>query len=1156
MIPNNQTQWVGNRSTPPLQTNRWTVDSKQTDLTEMLQSSITNLNLTKPISTVRPVNQLTNGPPVNVNQTAHYRYPQPQQGVYLPLPAWLQGKGSIPPLYQQVTTLCADPRQAYYLLTDKIQPLLISSGLDKMQLKSIWDICSRTAPGFITLTECYTVLGLVALVQQSHEISIDKLVNLSFIPIPRIDTSVLYQQPNPQPSVPITSTLASTNNNSVSATESFGAFKSANTITPLGDKVVASLEFGKFQSAVPTAPVVKEKTQEFGELQSASLQIDTSELTNTDSSDKYSCFKDVSDVSAFSSIDTDKNTTLTDEASKDKYAFLRALDVTNEQTDALPPIPNLQPSQPADNKGTLAFRSADIPVTQPAVTNNTLSDPVPVLTSDQTPVVNTATLILDSNVVGTEFTDFSDFSVFKSADTQSNIPGVDTPNVTTDWSEFTTHNIQSNNVTAPETDKYSVFSQIQSNTQNDSVITSKEQSIPVIDTKTTETELNASTTPTIQSNNVTAPEAETDKYSVYSQIQSTITNNDSIIPSNEQSIPVTDTQTTNWSAFTTPNNVTAPETDKYSVFSQMQQDSIPPLPISNSSSTRDLMPDTTELLSTDYSIFQSADPPTNTNPSEPIPDMNNKSFVDTITTHNSVISCPPETDTIPNSEKDTGVSAVSKIAAINRTSYEESNYNEPPPLDDDIPNDDSNEDFNFSGFNSYLTNDSYELSEHKPAKQEHKLDTKLSEPNPQSISSTLHSAIQEQVNDISSDETGIFSTPLATQSSLLPAPLTDPPDVLDSDMGEKTPLADVTLTLQGNRVSEQDNSFHIFSQYQKAEELTLNYSQSKGENDFALSSNFNSQNQNQEFSQFSSFQNASDTLNTDSVPGELPEDSEQNLKCDFDPFQDLSLLSSLNTDQLMKGQPSKLPQQPKWTLFDTLATALQDLNSVPIDNYKNQKFQTIQGQNTQNQKEESFSKRRSPLPSDSRDLEFSEFIGATHTKPVTRTPSYKLSEDSSKEIREAWYNTLTASARVINLCYVKIKSASSVQVLKELCSHDISNQYFQSVFEVMKIVSRIKKQLPPNWEDSNSLYEEITGDWANIKAYLNHGELEFSDVIVQSESEESPYNCGVCLDVIIKGDIRIGFGGYNYHNTCANFWLNEVGSMLPRLSKESHGLSI
>ena len=721
-----------------------------------------------------------------------------------------------------------------------------------------------------------------------------------------------------------------------------------------------------------------------------------------------------------------------------------------------------------------------------------------------------------------------------------------------------------------ENDKYSVFSQLQSADQNGSV--------PLADsskqTTTTEAEWNAFTSTTLQ-NNDKAATSENDKYSIFSQLQSADQlPNEQLVPSTTtgEILTTTHTNCSGFSSNTLQNNnnkATTLENDKYSVFSELQSadqhtTSLSALPTPSDCSTigENKEPTVTEQkitgsneLSnpnklyefTDFSVSQSTAPLLPTSNPSPIPVNNNNSTVNT----NTTASTRPEiltTAPVSKSEKqETRKSAVPASDAINRNTVEESNFNQPPPLDD-IPNDDTNdEDFNFSGFNSFLTNDCYQTTEPKANQQPGKPTT---DTNPQSITSVFQSATLEEFIDVNNED-----TPLATPSSHFPDSTHTPPpshDVIE----ERTPLADKTLTSQDVGVSEQEIDFSVFSQFQtlpKTEELDCNYSdfssQSKGENDFILSSN-NKLPQNQDFSEFSSFQKASDS----SVLGETPEESEHNLNPVSDPFQDLSLFQ---TSDLMKGQPSNL-QQPKWTLFDTLATALQDLNSVPIDNYKNQKFQTKKEPISDIQQEESFSKRRSPLPPE-RELDFGEFTGATKTKQVvTRAPSYKLSEDPSREIRETWSHTLSASARVIHFCFEKVKSATSVQILKELCSHETSHQYFLAVFEVIKIVSRIKKLLPANWEDSNSLYDDITTDWANIKAYLNHGELEFSDIIVSTEPEpeESPCHCGVCLGVVLRGDTKIELGGFNYHNTCANFWLNEVGSILPRLSMESHGLSI
>ena len=1200
---------------------KWKDYGKHTDMDAMLQSSLSDLNLTKPppslprYQTPVPAHQPANtsNGPTAVPPGAQYRFSQPQQGFYQQPLEWIQGKGSIPPLYQQVASLCADPRQSYYMLTDRVQPMLISSGLDQDKLKAIWNVSSRTAPGVLTLTEFYTALGLVALAQQGHDISMDKLAGLSFIPIPRIDTTriTLYQAPTPPPVISAPPVAAA--RTAPIEPHGFGAFHSGNSstsfVTP--QDAVSEQEFGNFQSASPTSQVPlslhgnDNNTEEFGQLNSASpIQPRNTELTSavSDPSDKYSCFRNIDNVHSQSADMSIRNTEqAADSRSDDKYAFLRALDVANEPKETLPPLSHnstlLQPTHTTNDQEFSAFKSAE-----PATTVNTLDISLfdgSISQSNQAPVPCTSSSVAPDRTP--EFNDLSDFSVFITATTSPTQPAassssgtdwsaftsnagpgnsnampgagecavspqvqgdhaVPLPNLPsnlgqsetdtlktttdTDWTAFTTTTVPSHNSTlAPNNDRYSAISESAVSEQL-CVLTPSEPS-GVSDAGASELQtitdidwsaFNSTTTTNQNQNNTTSTD---DRYSVFSQ--SAVSEQLCILTPSEPSLisvaGVSDVQSrkdTDSSVFSSTTPTTTTTDNKYSVFSQLQSEAQTP------SSSAELLLSTQELL--DYPL------PNNTS-LPPVPEA--PSLISGNQQNTAAVVKGPVTTQLPAQ------------SPTDRNTLEDFSSNEPPPLDDVSNEDETNEeDFNYLGFNSFV-----ELPEVKSKRQEttnieqNKLDLSSD-----SVNTEVFDTHPTEVTPLAAPSPSLFSLSdptLPTDTLRLEATEND----LSADPEEKTPLANTAqITGQGHGGSQLENefSFLVPGDNKNEKELDDNLAdldaQLKGGNDFSFSLENLIPSQNLDYSEFSSFQKTSDFLKPESPSEENPEGNEENLQCDSDPFQDLSSLSSLQSNDLMKGRVSK-PQEPNWTLFDTLATALQDINSVPIDNYKNQKFQPKKEPISGIQMEDSFA-RRSPLPPEARNQDFGEFIGSSNAgiahKQLSRAPSYKLSEDSSKEVKEAWTQTLSSCARVIHLCYDKVKSATSVQILKELCSHDTSHQYFESVFEVMKIVTRIKKQLPPVWEQSNLAYEDITEDWANIKAYLNHGGLEFSDIIVSSgaDSEGSAYHCGVCLDVITREEVRIGFGGFDYHSTCANFWLNEVGSMLPRLSRESHGASL
>lgn len=98
-----------------------------------------------------------------------------QQAVYssttpMPSPYWQCSTDQLPKLYQDVFTTCVMTDQ--FLDTQRLFPILTSSGLQRSLLRDIWSTVNQVQPGRLTKEELWQALGLVALAQVKHTLLI------------------------------------------------------------------------------------------------------------------------------------------------------------------------------------------------------------------------------------------------------------------------------------------------------------------------------------------------------------------------------------------------------------------------------------------------------------------------------------------------------------------------------------------------------------------------------------------------------------------------------------------------------------------------------------------------------------------------------------------------------------------------------------------------------------------------------------------------------------------------------------------------------------------------------------------------------------------------------------------------------------------------
>lgn len=84
------------------------------------------------------------------------------------LPYWLapclHGPAPVPPVYNSVYQTCS-MEGSELTTTEKLFPVLMSSGLERAALGQLWTVVNLSVPGQLTRVELYVLLGLIGLVQ-------------------------------------------------------------------------------------------------------------------------------------------------------------------------------------------------------------------------------------------------------------------------------------------------------------------------------------------------------------------------------------------------------------------------------------------------------------------------------------------------------------------------------------------------------------------------------------------------------------------------------------------------------------------------------------------------------------------------------------------------------------------------------------------------------------------------------------------------------------------------------------------------------------------------------------------------------------------------------------------------------------------------------
>ncbi|KAG8176213.1 hypothetical protein JTE90_012215 [Oedothorax gibbosus] len=218
---------------------------------------------------------------------------------------------------------------------------------------------------------------------------------------------------------------------------------------------------------------------------------------------------------------------------------------------------------------------------------------------------------------------------------------------------------------------------------------------------------------------------------------------------------------------------------------------------------------------------------------------------------------------------------------------------------------------------------------------------------------------------------------------------------------------------------------------------------------------------------------------------------------------------------------------------------------------------------------------KTPSPSKDLRLNFSS-NNFVNTQPFqnTRTTSLidKYSVIRSEEMKEedqhisSWLRCLQSSVNILQNTQKIFNQMSCSSVCNEVLKSEEGENYIKDVIEVYKVIRRIAvsskaagKQTIPMLDllkEADKTWNTICGFFAGSILMPEDSSLQFTNAVLTSNHENIAQACGLCLlNINIKSksrnaeeNLKLSYGGRNYHSTCANLWVNCVNPLLPALT--------
>ncbi|KFM62453.1 Synergin gamma, partial [Stegodyphus mimosarum] len=222
-----------------------------------------------------------------------------------------------------------------------------------------------------------------------------------------------------------------------------------------------------------------------------------------------------------------------------------------------------------------------------------------------------------------------------------------------------------------------------------------------------------------------------------------------------------------------------------------------------------------------------------------------------------------------------------------------------------------------------------------------------------------------------------------------------------------------------------------------------------------------------------------------------------------------------------------------------------------------------------------FTSRGSKSPSPAKDLKASDYssslsVGmpfqATSNVPLTDKYSVIRLEEKQDEDQHisSWLRCLQSSVDILQTTKKIFNQMSCSSVCNEVLNSEEGENYVKNVIEVYRVVRRIalaSKSSSKQTAAILNLLNEADEAWNTICGFLagsslmpEEKSLDFSSGVLRPDTEDNTKACGLCLlNVDIKiynkdENLKLSYGGRNYHSTCANLWVNCVDPLLPALT--------
>uniref|UniRef100_A0A914C4V1 EH domain-containing protein n=1 Tax=Acrobeloides nanus TaxID=290746 RepID=A0A914C4V1_9BILA len=192
---------------------------------------------------------------------------------------------------------------------------------------------------------------------------------------------------------------------------------------------------------------------------------------------------------------------------------------------------------------------------------------------------------------------------------------------------------------------------------------------------------------------------------------------------------------------------------------------------------------------------------------------------------------------------------------------------------------------------------------------------------------------------------------------------------------------------------------------------------------------------------------------------------------------------------------------------------------------------------------------------DSRENGISHSSESTPSEQLDPYAALRFTDDtpvlSENECIDSWRQVVDQSFQVISDALGLL--SRSPELTSEILETDKGFNFVESVHAVYHIVGRIKVSLKTRRisdQDLSSKCEEVHTLWEKFlqsDAGRKFWDATMRPVSSHGESGALQHRCGICLQSLAEERLRIEFVGRFYHSSCANFWINRINTLLPKL---------